>query len=189
VVEPFGLEQQRLAVPLGQCRESPPHGVARLAPVALVIRTRCRVGALGPEQLKPPPLPHGAPAILPDQIQRDGKEPRPRIGRRRLHRPGEGLLRQVLGAVTVAGAAVDHPHQRRVIQLKQLTDIGHVPLKPETRLANWPAPHAATPSGAIRTLALCPATSTASPRPRQGTSSGKARTSAKSAGLYGATAV
>src|SRR4029079_16282918 len=129
--------------------------------------------------VQPPAWPHRPAPVLPHEVERHGEEPRPRIRGRRLERACERLLGDILGAVAVTGAAVDHPHQRRVIQLKQLTDIGHVPLKPETRFASWPAPSTVAPFGAILTLIRRPATSTASPRPKHGTSSGKARTSAK----------
>src|SRR5690606_75950 len=104
VAEPFGLQEQRLAVPRAQLVEGAPDRLLPFASREVLLRARL-VPRLGLEELAPPALPRGTPSVLPHQIERDREQPRPRVVRRRLERAGERLLGYVLGTIAVADAA------------------------------------------------------------------------------------
>src|SRR5437899_1815713 len=106
VTEPFGLEQQRGAVLLGELRQREPDLGVPLRPVhRLLGRGRRVVLRLALEQLELAALPDVPPALVARQVQRDGEQPRFRIERRRLERAQEHFLRQVLRTLTVARPA------------------------------------------------------------------------------------
>src|SRR5690606_8189521 len=85
VIEPFGLEEERLAIPVAKLIQGCPDRRPGLLPVQVVLgRGRCRRG-LRPEKLQPPALADCPAPILPNEIQRHGKQPGPGVSGRGGH--------------------------------------------------------------------------------------------------------